>query len=69
MFKIDRILRLLQSKGVSRGVFGASRAWLWIAVASWGIRLLRRHSGPEVVYRSKLRPGETLQIGTRKPSK
>lgn len=65
---IDSALRTLQSRGVSRGVFGASRAWLWIAIASWGIRRLRRANGPELVYRGKLRAGETLQIGTRKPS-
>lgn len=69
MSKVDNVLRTLQSRGVSRGVFGASRAWLWIAVASWAVRRIRRANAPELIYRAKLRPGETLQIGTRKPSK
>lgn len=67
MARVDRLLRTLQSRGVSRGVFGASRTWLWIAVASWGIRRIRRANGPELIYRGKLRPGQTLQINTRKP--
>jgi hypothetical protein len=63
MARIDPLLRTLQSRGVQRGVFGASRGWLWVAVASWGIRRLRKANEPELVYRAKLKPGETLQIG------
>lgn len=61
--KVDRLLSGLQSRGVRRGVLGASRGWLWVAVASWGIRRIRRANQPEVLYRTKLRPGETLEVG------
>lgn len=60
---VDRILSTLQSRGVKRGIMGASRGWLWIAVASWGIRRIRQSQQPRVVYRDKLKPGQTIQIG------
>lgn len=60
---IDRLLGTLVSRGVKRGIFGASRGWLWVAVASWGIRRLRRANQPQLLYRGKLKPGQTLQIG------
>lgn len=63
MGRIDPLLRTLQSRGIQRGVFGASRGWLWVAVASWGVRRIRKGNQPELVYRAKLKPGETLQVG------
>lgn len=59
----DRLLRSLQSRGVKRGLLGASRGWLWVAVASWGIRRIRRSNQPQLLYRGKLKPGQTFQIG------
>lgn len=61
---VERVLRLLQTRGVSRGVLGGSRGWFWVAVVTWGLRRFRRMVGsePELVYRGDLRPGETLQI-------
>jgi hypothetical protein len=63
--RLDRALRLLQSRGMSRGVLGASRGWFWVFVAAWGARRLRRAIGsePTVVYRADLEPGHTLEIG------
>lgn len=63
MGRIDPLLKTLQSRGIQRGVFGASRGWLWVAVASWGVRRIRRGNQPELIYRAKLKPGETLQVG------
>lgn len=67
MSRTDRLLRFLQSRGVQRGVLGTSRAWFWIAVASWGLRRVRRIIGgePEVVFRGELKPGHALQIDHR----
>lgn len=63
--RVDKGLRLLQTRGVSKGVLGNSRGWFWVAVATWVLRRARRMAGSEyeVVYRGEVRPGETLQIG------
>jgi hypothetical protein len=62
--RIDRGLQTLQRNGVRRGIMGGSNRWVWIAVASWGLRRLRRAIGsePELVYRAELRPGQTVSI-------
>lgn len=62
--RIDRGLRLLQTRGVARGVLGTSRGWFWVAVVAWGVRHARRAVGSEyeVVYRGELKPGETIDI-------
>jgi hypothetical protein len=58
------MLRFLQRIGVSRGVMGDSRLWLWIAVASTSLRVARRILGrrERVVFSGELRPGQTLVI-------
>jgi hypothetical protein len=63
--RIDKSLRLLQSRGVNKGVLGSSRPWFWVAVVTWGIRRARRGIGSEyeLVYRGELKEGETLEIG------
>jgi len=62
--RTERRLRRLQSLGVSRGVFGGSRAWFWVAVVAFFARNARRAIGSEydVVYRGELRPGEAVRI-------
>jgi hypothetical protein len=62
--RTDRVLGLLQSRGVRRGVMGGSRGWFWIAVVSFGLRRARRMIGgePEVVFRGELKPGHAIQI-------
>lgn len=60
---VDRLLSTLLSRGVRRGILGASRGWLLVAVASWGVRRIRRANQPQLLYRGKLKPGQTLQIG------
>jgi hypothetical protein len=63
--RIDRGLRLVQARGMRRGVSGGSRVWFWMFVAAWTSRRLRRAIGsePAVVYRGELDPGETIEIG------
>jgi hypothetical protein len=62
--RLDRGLRLVQSRGVRRGVYGRSRGWFWVAVVTFGVRRLRRAIGSEyeLVYRGEVKPGETIQI-------
>lgn len=63
--RLDKGLRLLQARGVNKGVLGSSRGWFWVAVVAWVLRRARRMVGSEyeVVYRGEVRPGEVLQIG------
>jgi hypothetical protein len=63
--KFEGGLRFLQRRGLNKGVLGSSRPWLWVFLATWGIRRARRAIGSEyeVVYRGEVKPGETLQIG------
>lgn len=62
--RVDKTLQLLQRTGVRKGVVGGSNRWVWVAVATWGLRRLRRAVGsePELVYRGELRPGQTFEI-------
>jgi len=63
--RIDRGLHYLQRRGMSKGVLGTSRPWLYVFVVSFGLRKLRRAIGSEyeVVWRGEVRPGETIRIG------
>lgn len=57
------MLRFLSRRGLSRGLEG-SRGWLAVGVVAWAVRLLVRlaRRAPQVVYESRLEPGETLVI-------
>ncbi|HZA75631.1 MAG TPA: hypothetical protein VE623_04490 [Acidimicrobiales bacterium] len=61
---VDRGLRLVQTRGMSRGVMGGSGPWFWVFLAAWGARRLRRAIGsePVVVYRGEVKPGHTMEI-------
>lgn len=61
---MDRVLRVLQTRGVSRGVFGASSVWTWVAVLAFAARRVRRAIGsePVVVHQQRLGPGQALRI-------
>jgi hypothetical protein len=65
MSAFDRGMRLLQTRGVRRGVYGSSRGWFWVAVAAFGVRRFRRAIGSEyeLVYRGEVKPGEIIQVG------
>ena len=62
--RTDKGLALLQRTGVRKGVVGGNSRWVWVALATWGLRRLRRTIGsePELVYRGELRPGQTFEI-------
>lgn len=58
------MIRFLSRYATTRGIFGGSRAWAVVAVATWAVRLLRRSGAREAqpVYSEVLRPGEVLEI-------
>ena len=62
--RTDRVLHLLQARGMRKGLYGSSRGWFWVMVAVFGLRRFRRLIGgePDIVYRGELRAGETIRI-------
>jgi len=65
----EALLRQLTTTGWRRGRAG-SRTWILIASVAGGLRLLRRvtRSQDEVLYRTRVRPGERFEIVTRAPA-
>lgn len=61
--------RQLRYRAVTEGLFGGSRRWLAIGAAVWGLRLLDGllNPKPDLVYRTRLRPGETFSVTEHKP--
>ena len=57
------MLRRLQRLGVYRGISG-SKPWLYVGIAAWGLRTLRRMGDPkpEILLSEELRPGERVVI-------
>ena len=62
---MDETLRYLQFKALGRGMRGYNTAWFVVGVAVWMLLRLRRSE--DVVYRTKLKPGERLMIGSSIP--
>jgi hypothetical protein len=67
---LEVLLRRLTTTGWRRGRAG-SRTWLVVASVAGGIRLLRRvtRNQQDVLYRTRVRPGERFEIVTRAPAK
>jgi hypothetical protein len=67
---LDAVLRQLTTTGWRRGRAG-SRTWILVASVAGGVRLLRRvtRNQPEILYRTRVRPGERFEITTRTPAK
>jgi hypothetical protein len=63
------LLRRATWTGVRRGMSG-SRVWMIVAVLAVGARALRHlaHSEPEVLYRTRVRPGDIFVVGAKEPS-
>lgn len=57
---------LLRERAVARGIHGSSKWWLGLAVAIYGVRLLRwmARRDVELVDLTELGPGESLVITT-----
>jgi hypothetical protein len=66
----DVLLRRLTMTGWRRGRAG-SRTWLLVASFAGGFRLLRyvTRNQQDVLYRTRVRPGERFEIVTRAPEK
>ena len=59
---METVLRYLQVKSFGRGMRGYNTAWFVVGVALW--MLLRARRSEDVVYRTKLNPGERLVISS-----
>jgi hypothetical protein len=57
---MDRILRSVVSRAMRRGMNG-DPVWLAAGVALWLVSRARR-SGPDVVWKCRVKPGERLII-------
>ncbi|MEO6628606.1 MAG: hypothetical protein ABIP03_08555 [Aquihabitans sp.] len=57
-------LRTLESAGVSRGVFGASKGWFYVGTGLWTLRKVRTlgQRKPEILLAEELRPGQRIII-------
>lgn len=61
---MDNLLRYVQLKAFGRGFRGHHTAWLVVGAAAWMVNRARHQD--DVVYRTKLEPGERLVITTGK---
>jgi hypothetical protein len=57
---METFLRYLQVRAFGRGMRGHNLAWFVVGIAMW--MLLRARKSEDVVYRTKLNPGERLFI-------
>ncbi len=62
---MDSVLRYLQLKAFGRGLRGYHTAWLVVGVAVWLIN--RARTRDDVIYRTRLKPGEQLLVKTSSP--
>jgi hypothetical protein len=63
---MDTFLRFVQVKAFGRGLRGYHTAWVVVGVAIWMINRARNQD--DVIYRTKLKPGESLIVNTIMPS-
>ena len=59
---METLLRYLQVRSFRRGMSGSNTVWLVVGAALW--MLLRARRSEDVVYRTKLLPGERLVISS-----
>jgi hypothetical protein len=66
----ETMLRRLWATGWRRGRDG-SRAWMIVAAAAGGIRLVRRitRDREDVLYRTRVMPGDQFEIVATQPTK
>jgi hypothetical protein len=62
---MDTFLRFIQVKAFGRGLRGYHTAWVVVGVAIWMINRARNQD--DVVYRTKLKMGESLIVNTITP--
>ncbi len=59
---METFLRYIQVRAFGRGMRGYNTAWFVVGVAVW--MLIRARRSEDVVYRTKLNPGERLVISS-----
>lgn len=61
------MLKLLRARATARGLLGGSKPWTIVWTVLLAARLIRRltKDKPEVVFSSKLEPGQAFVISTR----
>ncbi len=62
---MDTLLNYIQVKAFGRGLRGYHTAWVVVGVAIWMMNRARHQD--DVVYRTKLKPGERLVVSTIGP--
>jgi hypothetical protein len=62
---MESLLRYVQRKAFGRGLRGYHNAWLVVGVGAWMINRARRQD--DVIYRTRLEPGERLIVETSNP--
>ena len=62
---MDPLLHYLQLKAFGRGLRGYHTAWLVVGAAIWMIGRARNRQ--DVIFRTKLKPGDRLVIGSSLP--
>jgi hypothetical protein len=63
---MDTLLRYIQLKAFGRGLRGYHTAWVVVGVAVWMINRARNQN--DVIYRTRLKPGESLIVHTKSPT-
>jgi hypothetical protein len=63
---MDAFLNYIRLKAFGRGLRGYHSAWFVVAAAIWMIHRARNQN--DVVYRTKLKPGEQLVIEASPPT-
>lgn len=58
------LLRTLERAGVSRGLFGNSKGWLYVGSGLWTLRKMRRMAQrkTEVLVSEEIKPGDRIVI-------
>ncbi len=66
-----RRLKLIRRRSVEEGFFGGSPKWIAIGLLTWGVWVLQQawRRDAELVYRTQLKPGESLVIRSSRPGK
>lgn len=58
------VLRSAERMGISRGLLGGNRSWLYVGTGLWTLRTVRRlaERKPEILISEELKPGQRIVI-------
>jgi hypothetical protein len=63
---MDTLLRYIQVRAFGRGLRGYHSAWVVVGVAVWMLNRARHQD--DVIFRTKLKPGERLIVKASSPA-